>query len=68
MNEKRISKGKTPQSVIDKKKREEQKKADNPSSDINFEFKLLNFQDEDQHLIMQELPKKLKYANKNKTI
>ena len=37
-------------------------------SDINFEFKLLNFDDEDKHLIMAELPKKLKYANKNKTI
>ena len=49
MNEKRMAKGKMPQSVIDKQKREQQKKEDakNPSSDINFEFKLLHFADED---------------------
>jgi|APCry1669189768_1035252.scaffolds.fasta_scaffold103291_1 hypothetical protein len=39
-----------------------------PNSEINFEFKLLQFPDEDPHLLMPELPKKLKYANKNKTI
>ena len=38
------------------------------NNDINFEFKLVPFQDEDPHLRMEELPKKLKYANKQKTI
>jgi hypothetical protein len=51
MNEKRIAKGKMPQSVIDKQKKDAQKQADkdgkNASSDINFEFKLLHFPDED---------------------
>jgi hypothetical protein len=36
--------------------------------DINFEFKLVPFADEDAYLKMAELPKKLKYANKQKTI
>lgn len=55
--------------MIDKQKRDQQKKADAAtSSDINFEFKLLHFADEDHYLVMQELPKKLKYANKAKTI
>ena len=40
----------------------------NPHQDINFEFKLLPFMDDDLHLRMEELPKKLKFANKNKTI
>ena len=70
MNEKRMAKGKMPQSVIDKQKREQQKKeeATAPKSDINFEFKLLHFADEVPYLVMNELPKKLKYANKAKTI
>ena len=69
MNDKRIAKGKMPQSVIDKEKRAKQKQQDAlTSTDINFEFKMLSFQDEDTHLIMPDLPKKLKYANKNKTI
>ena len=69
MNEKRIAKGKMPQSVVDKQKKQQQKQQEAlTSNDINFEFKLLNFQDEDPHLIMAELPKKLKYANKSKTI
>jgi len=37
-------------------------------ADINFEFKLVPFPDEDKHLRMSELPKKLKYANKQKTV
>ena len=70
MNDKRMAKGKMPQSVIDKQKKDAAKQAEKngPTSDINFEFKLLHFTDEDPHLIMAELPKKLKYANKNKTI
>jgi len=40
----------------------------NQASDINFEFKLLPFPDDDQYLRMDELPKKLKFANKTKTI
>lgn len=38
------------------------------NNEINFEFKLVPFADEDAHLRMDELPKKLKYANKQKTI
>ena len=38
------------------------------SNEINFEFKLIPFNDEDLHLRMTELPKKLKYSNRNKTI
>lgn len=38
------------------------------TAEINFEFKLLPFPDDDQHLRMDELPKKLKFVNKNKTI
>ena len=58
-----------PQSVIDKEKKAKSKQLEAlTNTDINFEFKLLNFQDEDPHLIMGELPKKLKYANKAKTI
>ena len=44
------------------------KKQSETNNDINFEFKLVPFQDEDVHLRMDELPKKLKYANKQKTI
>lgn len=39
-----------------------------PNSDINFEFKLLPYKDEDVHLRIDELPKKLKFINKKKTI
>lgn len=39
-----------------------------PAQEINFEFKLLPFPDDDAYLRMAELPKKLKFANKNKTI
>ena len=39
-----------------------------PKNSLNFEFKLLPFPDEDQHLILPELPKKLKFANKQKQI
>ena len=40
-----MAKGKMPQSVIDKQKRDQQKKqeAQTGASDINFEFKLLHF-------------------------
>lgn len=74
MNEKRIAKGKMPQSAIDRQNKMKAKLAEaenggaSINTDINFEFKLLPFQDEDPHLQMTELPKKLKYANKNKTI
>lgn len=36
--------------------------------EINFEFKLLPFRDEDVHLRMPELPKSMKLANKNLAI
>ncbi|CDW81025.1 UNKNOWN [Stylonychia lemnae] len=39
-----------------------------PQPEINFEFYLMPFKDDDHHLILDELPKKLKFANKNKTI
>jgi hypothetical protein len=81
-NERRVKKGKLDPSVLIKKvpKREEEvklpdsqtsqdkEKAKPEANDINFEFKLLPFTDEDVHLRMEELPKKLKYANKQKTI
>lgn len=82
-NERRVKKGKLDPSVLLKKvhKKEEVKLPDSQTSqdkkvakqsetnnDINFEFKLLPFTDEDMHLRMEELPKKLKYANKQKTI
>ena len=38
------------------------------NNDINFEFKLVPFQDEDVYLRMKELPKTLKFANKHKPI
>eukprot|EP00347_Sterkiella_histriomuscorum_P013117 403365953 len=36
--------------------------------EINFEFKLLPFNDDDQHLVLEKLPKTLKYSNKNKNM
>ena len=59
-----------PASELERQRKLEQRKEEskNKSADVNFEFKLLNFQDEDKHLLMPELPKKLKYTNKNKTI
>lgn len=38
------------------------------TADIDFEFKLLPFPDEDKHLVMEPLPKSLKYASAKKTI
>ncbi len=68
MNEKRIAKGKMPQSIIDQDNRMKARQNDaaysDPKNSLNFEFKLLPFPDEDQHLILPELPKKLKFANK----
>jgi hypothetical protein len=69
MNKRREEKGTL------KKKKQEVKSADqsltsaaSTAPDINFEFKLLVFAEEDQHLRLPELPKKLKLANKQKTI
>jgi hypothetical protein len=74
LNEKRALKGtlKTGKRAVSNSKNEEGDKSDlpmaNSTADVNFEFKLLIFPDEDVYLRMVELPKKLKYANKNKTI
>ena len=35
---------------------------------VNFEFQLVPFPDEDRYLRMAELPKKMKYTNKQKTV
>lgn len=81
VNEKRAAKGTLKSTTAIKKKGPQGTPApplpiksdgDAPSGsvvqEINFEFKLLPFREEDQHLRMIELPKKLKFANKNKTI
>ena len=36
--------------------------------EINFEFRLIPFNDDDPYLKLDDLPKKVKFANKNKTI
>ena len=84
INEKRAAKGtlKNPQNSQQSNKKKQQsapsqssdtktengENGQNPQQEINFEFKLLPFPDDDQYLRMNELPKKLKFANKNKTI
>lgn len=73
LNEKRALKGslKPQKRAVSSSKGEEDAKMEGEkvkTADINFEFKLLVFADEDLYLRMNELPKKLKYANKNKTI
>lgn len=60
----RVAKGKLGADALIKKRTEET--ATDSSNDI--EFKLLPFPDEDQYLKMGELPKKLKVANKHKTV
>ena len=81
VNEKRAAKGTLKSTSVIKKKGAQGTPApplpiksdgDAPSGsvaqEINFEFKLWPFKEEDQHLRMIELPKKLKFSNKNKTI
>lgn len=81
INEKRAAKGTLKQPITSQSKKKPPVKSSDcaalvesaegipqPAPEINFEFKLLPFPDDDQYLRMDELPKKLKFANKNKTI
>lgn len=75
-NERRVKKGKLPAEILNKPSKSVEvelpnSQEDQPAktkADINFEFKLVPFPDEDRYLRMGELPKKLKYANKQKTV
>jgi len=73
LNKKREAKG---QKVASKKKSQTAEPGEEGAEggeegakeEINFEFLLLPFQDEDLNLRMDELPKKLKWIDKKKTI